>query len=74
MRQLKYGKLSVNYHQIPPYPCLYNSYICLQLDVSDTIVDEVYKRLDSMYSQFKMKHKKKTTDKTQQNGFYVSSL
>lgn len=54
---------------------LFQPYVgTMKLDVSDTIVDEVYKRLDSMYSQFKMKHKKKTTDKTQQNGFHVSSL
>ena len=44
----------------------------LQLDVSDTVVDEVIKKLDNMYNQFKEKYKK-PNDTVQQNGFHVSA-
>lgn len=42
----------------------------IKLDVSDTVVDELYKRLDDMYNQFRTKRKK---DSAVQNGFHTST-
>ena len=47
-----------------------SSFVLLfQLDVCDTLADQVYKKLDSLYMQFK---KAKKTNGDIQNGFHAS--